>query len=184
MSWKPISLVLGAFLLASSVGALNLEKPAQVRIVHGVFLGDNGEHLKFTIAEGHPLKLTNRATNTSYQLFLGKLSEDRATLQIKDADSAQELERFDLGLNENSKRGLIVPFSLQLTRITVEKAPRQQSGIEAASAASTSTAGNAEQLGSCCVGCGDWTVCCEPSAGWCCGLQCVGGDSCSACSAQ
>ncbi|HVG08434.1 MAG TPA: hypothetical protein VNM67_12065 [Thermoanaerobaculia bacterium] len=158
--------------------ALAKENPAdakQTRIVKGYFDCD-GNKTSFSLPEGGGLSMKRRDGTAEYRLVPEKLDNNRVSLALIDTVSGQPVERFDASLDGKLVRG--ANLSLALTGITVERTvPKRR--VEAAVAASESDpqAGNA-----CCIGCGDWIVCCEVSGGWCCDLECSSGGGCSVCS--
>jgi len=160
--------------------SLAKENPAnakQTRIVKGYFDCD-GNKMSFSVPEGRGLSIKRRDGTAEYRLVAEKLDNDRVSLALLDAVSGLPVDRFNASLDGKVVRGANVPLSLALTGITVERiAPKNR--VEAAIAASEvdPQAGNA-----CCIGCGDWIVCCEVSGGWCCDLSCSSGGGCSVCS--
>lgn len=179
-------LVMFAMLVGvNSASAANAEKPTQSRALQGVLSGDNGEQLKFSVPEGQAVTIRSREDGTSYRLVAKRLGRNGAVLEVVDPTSGDVLDRFDLGLNEKAQHGALVPFSVSLTGI-VEKTmgacrtPKAADGVEKGGETTEST---------CCVTCGGWIVCCTPSAGWCCELECISeakaaGDSCTACTSE
>lgn len=162
--------------------ALAKENPGaakQARIVKGYFDCD-GNQISFSLPEGRGLSMKRRDGTAEYRLVTEKLDNHRVSIALLDAVSGDLVERFDASLDGKPVRG--THLTLALTGITVERtAPK--GGVKAATAASE-TGDDPRTTGYCCIGCGDWEVCCEPSEGWCCALECSDGESCEACTAE
>lgn len=165
----------------NSASAVNAEKPLQSRALQGVLSGDNGEQLKFSIPEGQALTIRGREDGTTYRLVAKRLGRNSAVLEVVDPASGGVLDRFELGLNEKAQHGALVPFSVSFTGM-VEKTMACRTPKAAGGAKDGETTES-----TCCITCGDWIVCCTPSPGWCCELECISesvnaaGDTCSAC---
>ena len=173
-------MILSMIFITSPSSAVDLEKPARIRIIHGVF-ADGTEQINFSIPEGKGLILRNRETNTTYRLVPEKVNGNRVDFAVLDFASEQVVSRFYLGLDGKLRNSEGLSFSLGLTGVSVENtAKNPRSRLEKST---TPESGGLTTQGSCCVGCGIWEVCCYPSSGWCCDLECVGGDTCSACTA-
>ena len=177
-----VTLVAFAMLAVNSANAQPAEtsgKPAQSRAVQGVLTGQNGEQVKFSIPEGGGIKVKDKEGNATYRLVPDKLNRDQAELKVIDTATNQGIDRFELGFDGKAQSGTVVPFSLALTGVTTRSTVNG-----AGRCGQKSASGDDITIASCCVECGAWIVCCEPGRGWCCDLECVGGDSCSACSAS
>ncbi len=173
-------MILSMIFMAGPSGAVDLEKSAQIRIIHGVF-ADGTEQIKFSIPEGTGLILRNRETNTTYRLVPESVNTDRVDFALHDSARDQALARYPLGHDGKLRNREGLSFSLGLTGVSVENtAKTPKSRLQKST---TSESGVISTQGSCCVGCGRWEVCCYPSPGWCCDLECIGGDTCSACAA-
>lgn len=180
MSRRPvlILMILSMIFMASPSIAVDLEKPTEVRIIHGVF-ADGTEQINFSIPEGKGLILRNREDNTTYRLVPERVNKDRVDFAVIDFASDQVIARFNAGLDGKLRNSEGVSFSLGLEGVSIEKtAKTPRSRLQKST---TSESGEISAQGSCCVGCGRWEVCCYPSPGWCCDLECIGGDTCSAC---
>ena len=179
---KLSKVVLASLLMIAAVAsahAADLDKPIPTRVVKGIFTADSGEQIKFSIPEGRGLMLRDRESGASYRLMLDKLSGDRVAFSVIDAATETRVDGFNLALDGKQQHGKSLPIALTLTGVTTERkppAPRLQKSTSSINDQSETSAG------SCCVGCGIWEVCCYPSPGWCCTLECVGGDICGACS--
>lgn len=141
--------------------------------VKGTLTLDNGNLLVFSIPEGGGIRLNNEIEGTTYRLIPQKIGKNQVKFSVIDAETDQLLEVFRLGLDGKVTTGTTTPFSLSLTGIAAKS-------IQCAS--NSALEGLNKATASCCINCGGSTVCCEPSSGWCCDLQCYNpGESCSAC---
>lgn len=169
--------ILVAILAVGLLNAADAEESTPPQAVKGTLTLDNGKLLVFSIPEGGGIRLKNEADGTTYRLIPQRVGKGKVKFSVIDAQSDQVLEVFRLDLDGEVTTGTTTPFSLSLTGIAA-KAPQcaSKSAPEGLSEFSSTEA-------ECCINCGGDTICCEPSAGWCCDLQCYNpGESCSACS--
>jgi hypothetical protein len=169
-------------LLASPAFAAGDEAAGTQRLVRGTVTTPDGSVLAFSTPAGKSFILTDREQGRYFRLTPKVVDEGSVRMKVEefaDAERQVSLARhsFALSMDGIARGGHRVPFGLTLTGITVDtRIPDpalQRKGL-----------GEVEQQAECCVGCGPWTVCCEPSSGWCCDLECLNnGETCSACTA-
>lgn len=160
-----------------AVGFLNLaeaeEPTSPPQAVRGTLTLDNGKLLVFSIPEGGGIRLNDETDGRTYRLIPQRAGRGKVKFSVFDAESDKVLEVFRLGLDGEVTAGATTPFALSLTGIAAK----------AVQCPSKSAPEGFFEAAECCINCGGSTICCEPSSGWCCDLQCYNpGESCSACS--
>lgn len=165
---------------AGPVMAAGQDAPSTDRIVRGTFTTEGGTELLFSIPEGRSLFLQSQ-DGTRFFKVTPRVTGPRAVRltveEFADPDRLIPLGRQSLSLSLDGKARTTerLPFGIALNGITVEaNVPDTGLGQKAA--------GEVTPQAECCINCDGWRVCCEPSAGWCCELECTStGETCSAC---
>jgi len=152
------------------------------RIVSGTITAPGGTQLAFSTPEGKALVVRSVDGARFFEVrpqILDPQTVRLAVQEFADRDRQVPLAREELSLPLNGKvqKDSRLPFGIALTGITFDtKVPSRQ--------VQRKGLGEVQAQAECCVECGSWEVCCEPSAGWCCELECLGsGETCEACTA-
>jgi hypothetical protein len=177
--FKTTKIFLAVFAMVLMTHAVYAQEPGKstIRMVHGTFTSETGQTIDFRVPEGRAVIVKNKELGVSYRLVPQIIDEENVAFKVmtlaQGRKAAKEVERFDLAMGEQPQVGITVPFALAFTGIStrsiVDKPNRVTSQLVAG--------------GSCCVQCGGWEVCCEPSKGWCCDISSSCGSSCSVCNA-
>lgn len=177
------SIFVSGFLLAlvsaGSLFAAGDETGISDRIVRGTLTAEGGTAISFSTPEGKGIFVRSLDGTRFFELTPKVLDAQTVQLTVQefsDRDRLVPLDRKALSLVLDGKtRGTDrLPFGIALTGITFgAKVPKEQPRAKGL--------GGIEEQAECCVPCGPWIVCCEPAPGWCCDLECIGGDTCSAC---
>jgi hypothetical protein len=166
-------------LMTYAAYALEPER-STVRVIHATFTNEAGQTIDFKVPEGRGVIVKNREKNLAYRLVPRIVDEQRVVFRVMELNgrkgAANEVETFELALGDEPRPGVLVPFALGFTGISTRSTVQKPDRIPTKQ---TAVAG-----GSCCVQCGGWEVCCEPSAGWCCEISSSCGSSCSVCNAE
>jgi hypothetical protein len=172
-----IFLVVFAMVLMTQVAYSQEPEKSTIRVVHGTFTSETGQTIDFRVPEGRAVIVKNKELGVSYRLVPQIIDEENVAFKVmtlaQGRKAAREVESFDLGMGDQPRTGITVPFALSFTGLSTRSIADKPNRVIAQMVAG----------GSCCVQCGGWEVCCEPAAGWCCDISSSCGSSCSVCNA-